>query len=128
MRRAFLCYVERQRPRPYQPFLHYNSWYDIAWGGRKFNEQESLAAIESFGRELVGKRGVKMDSFVLDDGWDDNRTLWGFHDGFPHGFTPLKDSAVKSRFSPRRVAVAVGRLWRSQRPAAAIRSHARLRD
>ena len=94
MRRAFLYYVERQRPRAYQPFLHYNSWYDIAWADRKFDKKESLAAIESFGCELVKKRGAKMDSFVFDDGWDDNRTLWGFHSGFPHGFTPLKDSAA----------------------------------
>ena len=24
------------------------------------------------------KRGVKMDSFLFDDGWDDNQTLWSF--------------------------------------------------
>ena len=95
MRRAFLYYVERKRARPYQPFLHYNSWYDIAWSDRKFDEKESLAVIEQFGRELVEKRGVKIDSFVFDDGWDDNRTLWGFHAGFPQGFTPLKDAAAK---------------------------------
>jgi hypothetical protein len=95
MRRAFLCYIERERPRPYQPFLHYNSWYDIAWGNRKFNEQQSLDAIEQFGRELVERRGVTLDSFVFDDGWDDDRTLWGFHQGFPHGFTPLMHAAAK---------------------------------
>ena len=26
---------------------------------------------------------------VFDDGWDDPKTLWQFHDGFPDGFTPL---------------------------------------
>ncbi|MGA2258520.1 MAG: hypothetical protein ABSG53_27975, partial [Thermoguttaceae bacterium] len=30
MRRAFLYYLERERAHPYRPFLHYNSWYDIA--------------------------------------------------------------------------------------------------
>ena len=95
MRRAFLYYVERERARPYQPFLHYNSWYDIAWSDRKFDEKESLAVIQQFGLELVEKRGVTIDSFVFDDGWDDNRTLWGFHAGFPQGFTPLKDAAAK---------------------------------
>lgn len=93
MRRAFLYYVERERPRPYQPFLHYNSWYDIAWGDRKFNEAQSLEAIEIFGEELCEKRGVTLQSFVFDDGWDDNKTLWQFHDGFPKGFTPLRDKA-----------------------------------
>jgi len=97
LRRAFLVYLERERPRPYQPFLHYNSWYDIAWGDRKMNEAQCLEVIEAFGRELVQKRGVTLDSLVFDDGWDDNRTLWGFHAGFPRGFTPLKAAAEKYR-------------------------------
>jgi len=95
LRRGFLYYVERERAHPYRPFLHYNSWYDIAWGDRKFDEAQSLAAIEVFGEELIAKRGVAMDSFVFDDGWDDNRTLWQFHDGFPNGFLPLRDAAAK---------------------------------
>ena len=95
MRRAFLRYVERERPRPYQPFLHYNCYYDISWACRKFNEQQALEAIELFGREFIQKRGVKLDSFVFDNGWDDPSTLWGFHDGFPNGFVPLRDAAAK---------------------------------
>lgn len=93
LRRGFLHYVERERAHPYRPFLHYNSWYDIAWVNRKFNETESLNAIESFGNELVKKRGVHMDSFLFDDGWDDNQTLWNFHSGFPNGFAPLRTAA-----------------------------------
>jgi len=95
MRRAFLCFLERERPRPYQPFLHYNSWYDIAWGDRKMNEEQCLTVIDLFGRELVQKRGVKLDSVVFDDGWDDNRSLWRFHAGFPRGFAPLRDAAAR---------------------------------
>ncbi len=95
LRRGFLYYLERERAHPYRPFLHYNSWYDISWGDRKFNEAQSIAAIETFGRELVEKRGVTMDSFVFDDGWDDNATLWQFHDGFPNGFTPLRKAAER---------------------------------
>jgi hypothetical protein len=95
LRRGFQAYVERERAHPYRPFLHYNSWYDIAWDNRKFDEAESLNAIDQFGRELVEKRGVKMDSYLFDDGWDDNQTLWKFHKGFPNGFTPLKTEAAK---------------------------------
>ena len=95
IRRGFLAYIERERAHPYRPFLHYNSWYDIAWDNRKFNEAESLNAIEQFGRHLVRERGVRMDSFLFDDGWDDNKTLWKFHAGFPNGFTPLKAAAAK---------------------------------
>lgn len=95
LRRGFLHYVERERAHPYHPFLHYNSWYDIAWGDRKFNETQAVEAIEAWGRELTVQRGVSMDSFVFDDGWDDNTTLWQFHDGFPNGFAPLQKAAGK---------------------------------
>jgi hypothetical protein len=95
LRRDFLTYIERERVHPYRPFLHYNSWFDIAWDKQKYDEAKSLDAIDYFGRELVNKRGVKIDSFLFDDGWDDNHTLWKFHSGFPNGFTPLKNEAAK---------------------------------
>jgi len=95
LRRAFLYYVDRERVRPYGPFFYYISWFDIAAQDRKMNEQLCLDRIEAFGTELVRKRGAKLDAFVFDDGWDDNRTLWGFHSGFPKGFTPLASSAAK---------------------------------
>jgi len=95
LRRTFAQYIERERPRGYRPFLHYNSWYDIAWADRKMNEQQCLDVIKAFGEELTEKRGVALDSFVFDDGWDDNKTLWGFHPGFPKGFSPLVPVAEK---------------------------------
>ncbi len=93
LRREFLAYIERERAHPYRPFLHYNSWFDIAWDTRKYNEQECLSAIRAIGDELERKRGVRLDSYLFDDGWDDNRTLWNFHGGFPNGFAPLKAAA-----------------------------------
>jgi hypothetical protein len=95
LRRGFLAYIERERAHPYRPFLHYNSWYDIAWDTRKYNEKECLDAIRTIGQELAKKRDVNLDSFLFDDGWDDDRTLWKFHDGFPDGFTSLKTAAAK---------------------------------
>ncbi|MCK4627902.1 MAG: hypothetical protein KAT56_02800, partial [Sedimentisphaerales bacterium] len=90
LRRGFLYYVERERVSPYRPFLHYNSWYDIAWHDREMNESECLDVIRHFGKELITKRGVKMDSFVFDDGWDNHATLWQFHKtNFPNGFTSM---------------------------------------
>ncbi|HWY29815.1 MAG TPA: hypothetical protein VNX46_03615 [Candidatus Acidoferrum sp.] len=95
MRRAFLAYVESVRARPYRPFLHYNSWFDIAWDNQKFNETQSLNAIRQFSLQLVQARGAQMDSYLFDDGWDDNKTLWEFNAGFPNGFTPLKGAVAK---------------------------------
>ena len=91
----FLYYVERERARPYRPFLHYNSWYDISWKDRNLDEAQCLEAITLFGRELVEKRGVRLDALVFDDGWDDPQTLWRFGAGFPRGFLPLRDAAAR---------------------------------
>jgi hypothetical protein len=99
MRRDFLAYVERERAHPYRPFLHYNSWYDIGFTN-KFDEAESLDVIRAYGRELVQKRGVKMNSFLFDDGWDDNASLWSFHSGFPRGFTRIREAAARYGAAP----------------------------
>jgi hypothetical protein len=89
MRRDFLAYIERERAHPYRTFLHYNSWYDIGYFN-KYTEAEALAVIAAFGAELHDKRGVTLDSFLFDDGWDDSKTLWHFNSGFPDGFTKVE--------------------------------------
>lgn len=95
LRRGFLYYLDRERARPYRPFTYYISWFDIAAPGLKMNESQCLAVIKAFGNELAAKRGVKLDAFVFDDGWDDNQSLWKFHAGFPHGFGPLRNAAAR---------------------------------
>lgn len=99
MRRDFLAYVERERAHPYRTFLHYNSWYDIGYFS-KYSEPEALAVIQAFGNQLARERGVVLDSFLFDDGWDDPKTLWGFNDGFPDGFTRVREEAVSYGAAP----------------------------
>ena len=99
LRRDFLSYVERERAHPYRPFLHYNSWYDLGYFS-KFNEPEALAVIAAFGEQLQRRRGVELDSFLFDDGWDDPKTLWGFHSGFPRGFSAIRDAAARYGTAP----------------------------
>ncbi len=91
MRRAFLYYLERERAHPYRPYLHYNSWYDTAWAPFALNETNCLEAIRLCGERLIKAHGVIMDGMVFDDGWDDPKTLWRFHRGFPNGFKPLAE-------------------------------------
>ncbi len=93
LRRGFLYYIERERAHPYRPFLHYNSWYDIGYGAEKILEHDFLNVIKLFGDELIKQRKVVMDSFALDDGWDDPASLWQFHEGFPNGFSNLQKAA-----------------------------------
>jgi hypothetical protein len=99
MRRDFLAYVERERAHPYRTFLHYNSWYDL---GRlnPYDEAGALDRINTFGRELHQKRGVTLDSYLFDDGWDDHASLWGFNSGFPDGFANVRKEAEKYDADP----------------------------
>ncbi|MEO7102524.1 MAG: enterotoxin [Gemmatimonadaceae bacterium] len=99
LRRDFLTYVERERAHPYRTFLHYNSWYDIGYFN-KYSDADALAAINAFGTELHQKRGVTLDSFLFDDGWDDSKTLWRFNSGFPNGFTNVEAATHKYGAAP----------------------------
>jgi hypothetical protein len=99
LRRDFATYVERERAHPYRPFLHYNSWYDIGYF-TPYTESEALDRINTFGQELSVKRGVKLDSFLFDDGWDDRSGSWNFSKDFPRGFVPLREAAAKYGAAP----------------------------
>ena len=93
LRRDFLKYVELERAHPYRTFLHYNSWYDLGYFDR-YNEQGAVAVVQSFGDQLTKQRGVKLDSFLFDDGWDDPATLWKFNPGFPDGLAKVTQTAA----------------------------------
>ncbi len=99
LRRDFLSYIERERAHPYRTFLHYNSWYDLGYFN-PYDETGALDRINTFGRELHEKRGVTLDSYLFDDGWDDHASLWSFNKGFPNGFTPVRDAANKYGAAP----------------------------
>ena len=99
MRRDFLAYLERERAHPYRTFLHYNSWYDLGYF-TSYDQAGALDRVNAFGRELTEKRGVKLDSFLFDDGWDNHKSLWKFNDGFPKGFAPVKAAAEKYGADP----------------------------
>ena len=99
LRRGFLAYLERERAHPYRTFLHYNTWYDIGYF-TPFGQTAARDVVEAYGRELVRRRNVTMDSFLFDDGWDNPRTLWSLHAGFPNGFTLLEEEAAKYGAAP----------------------------
>jgi len=99
MRRDFLAYLELERAHPYRTFLHYNSWYDLGYF-TPFDSASTVDRVNAFGRELTEKRGVKLDSFLFDDGWDNHASLWKFNDGFPDGFAPVKAAAEKFGADP----------------------------
>jgi hypothetical protein len=94
MRRSFLTYLERERAHPYRTFLHYNSWFDIGFF-TPYTQADALDRIHAIGEELHDKRGVVLDSFLLDDGWDDHGDLWKIRSDFKGGFEPLQQAAAQ---------------------------------
>lgn len=100
LRRTFqLAYINMERARAYAPFLNYNTWYDIGYF-TPYDEKAAMETVRLFGEELVKKRGVQMDSFLMDDGWDDTNTMWEFHSGLPNEFRKVKDLAAKYNAAP----------------------------
>ncbi len=102
LRRAFHQYLNRERAHPYRVLPHYNSWYDINIGRndapweKRMDEEEALGVMVHFRKEL-NDRGVFIDSYLWDDGWDNWDSLWDFHPGFPNGFRKLADEAHKNK-------------------------------
>jgi len=99
MRRSFLTYIERERAHPYRTFLHYNSWFDIGYEN-PYTQQQALNRIHTFGEELNKKRGVVLDSYLFDDGWDDLDDLWKIRADFKDGFAPLTKAAAEYGTAP----------------------------
>ncbi len=94
LRRAFLRYIERERARPSQPFLHYNCWYDLGFG---VDEAKMVDVVKSFDRELVRQRHVPVQGYLVDDGWDNpGKGLWVENaQKFPTGLP-----GTKAKFAP----------------------------
>jgi hypothetical protein len=98
----FNKYLESLFVSPLKPYLKYNCWCDIrspelADGpGTIMNEQNVFRIINDFKRELYDKRGIKLDAFVLDDGWDVYKSDWILRkDEFPGGLKRIADTLNK---------------------------------
>jgi len=97
LRRGFQYYLERERASEHHPFLHYNTWWDLAH--HEVKESFLLDRIEEFGRELVTERGVQFDGFLVDDGYDNLNTNTASHiwqmdpSKWPTGLTPIINAA-----------------------------------
>ena len=72
-------------PRDASLFVNYNTW----WTLMPPSEENSLALINLFRQRLFEPYGVSVDTFTVDDGWDENDSLWDFSEAFSHGFAPL---------------------------------------
>ncbi len=93
LRRSFVYYLERERAAPYRQLLHFNSWFDA---GYSVSEAEMLTAISACELELHQRRGVALDSYAMDDGWDNpSMGFWAIDTNkFPHQFDLLESNVT----------------------------------
>lgn len=74
IRRAFLDYVGTIRSGKVRFTNVFNTWFDMQQGSlTDANSLERMATLKS---KLLDPYGLPLDSFVLDDGWDDLDHLW----------------------------------------------------
>jgi len=73
VREAFAQYLRSIRIPP-RTIVLYNSWYDLRRGELK--PDVLRATFDSFRRNLVAKYGVRLGSFVIDDGWQNHQSIW----------------------------------------------------
>lgn len=92
MRRSINYYIERERARPYKPFLNANTWFDIGYY-TPYDESAAVDAISQYAASLTKKRGLPLDAYLLDDGWDDPAGLWKTDGRFPGGLKPVAKAA-----------------------------------
>jgi hypothetical protein len=95
----FWKYLDSIRVAPLKPYLLYNSWYDLRApvmvedASRALTERNILRTIESFRQRMVNERGLELDAFVLDDGWDVYESDWVLSAAqFPNGLAPVSEA------------------------------------
>jgi len=92
----FLKYVEDIKVNGTRPYLLYNTWYDLRNPAivnnpeAIINEKNVLRRIQQFKEKMFDKHNIKLDAFVLDDGWDNYRSIWAIDTNhFPNKFYPF---------------------------------------
>jgi hypothetical protein len=100
----FSRYLDAIRIAPAKPYTLYNSWYDLRspeypkiQPDHVMNEQNIQNIIRLFRKNMIEKHNIKLDAFVLDDGWDVYQSDWVLRkEMFPDGLKPISDSLRKT--------------------------------
>lgn len=91
VQRRFRQYVRTFQATPPDRglFVNYNTWETLM----PPTEAGCVQILDLFRQKMGGPSGVALDSFTLDDGWDDKNSLWSIRaSGFPKGFALLRDA------------------------------------
>ncbi len=92
----YLCDI---RVTPLRSYTLYNSWYDLRSEAiaddplTVMNEENTLRVIGKLRRHMIDGQGIKLDAFVLDDGWDIYASDWVLRrEEFPRGLLPISEA------------------------------------
>jgi len=92
-RKQFARYITAHRPKPAGLHVNYNSWWTSP--APFYKEGDILALMDEFERKLFKPYGVSFDTFCIDMGWAEPRSVWEIkRDLFPEGFTRIQRSAA----------------------------------
>lgn len=90
---AFRQYVARHRPRPSGLHINYNSWWTSPV---PYSEADIVRLMETLDAQLYQAHGVPLDSFCIDLGWSNPKSLWEIDTKqFPNGFTKIGQTAAQ---------------------------------
>ncbi len=96
LEQTFMDYVDSIKVNGTRPYLLYNSWYDfrnpaiVDDPASVMNVKNVLRRIDTFKKYMYDKYDIALNAFVLDDGWDNYKSMWAIDSTrFPNGFTPF---------------------------------------
>jgi hypothetical protein len=93
-REQFASYITAHRPRPNRLHVNYNSWWTSP--APFYKESDILKLMEVFERKLYKPYGASFDTFCIDMGWAEPRSVWEIKkDLFPEGFSRIQSAAAR---------------------------------
>ncbi|MCE5347083.1 MAG: hypothetical protein LLG13_12465 [Bacteroidales bacterium] len=90
---AFLSYIAANRPGKDEIHVNYNSWWSAPV---PYSEQTILELIKTFEDKMSLPYGVSFNTFCIDMGWSDPKTIWDIDTLlFPQRFNNIRQAAGK---------------------------------
>ncbi len=87
-REWFEEYIDSLRPSPKGIHFNYNTWWSLPV---IYGEKEALNLIAQWRRAFYETYGVSLDTFTLDAGWSEPKSIWRISNKrFPNGFANLR--------------------------------------
>jgi hypothetical protein len=94
-RQAFQEYLGAHRPLSTRAHINYNSWWTSPV---PYSEADILKLMEILDERLYQPYGVRFDSFCIDMGWSDEKSVWAISKKlFPEGFDRIRKAAARMK-------------------------------